>query len=528
MDFQSAKIRFLNILRCLFFEYFCRDKYWVCPYFKYKIMRKIIHPIIAAAVLTVITPQLAAQEYVSPYDFGLKEAADSIERYWALFNAHTYAVANGLEVSYEGIDTLEIELPPDFSSIPLGSRTDFGGLVLYVTNHSRHNALFAMSSPSSPVGISKESVDSGDFSQIPELASGDKLLALSDKAPWTERIGYNYHVFRQDLLWIHDGQGMNTPITRWNTDSTKLSATFFNVDSVEKVFRGLTLHRTPESTFRTACLYLNGQYNVLVEDVHVTTPKSKMIADGVFSVNNSAKITFRDVTVDGTYSGYGRWRNWGYAFSLNNLWGARFERVTADGNWGVFGTNSLSNTTLEECDINRFDIHCYGRDALLKRCTLRQRQTQFSSMYGKVVFDSCRFVDCIPVRIRSSYNAYTPFDIEMRDCTFELTMRHHSLVNVMLLDTAANPRPELSAKCWPNLKVSNMTVVVPAMVNTLNLYEPTGKLSELKKPVDYISSVMVEGLKIVRTNGKPAKINVRLSSREFITRQKMAFDIVHP
>jgi hypothetical protein len=148
-------------------------------------------------------------------------------------------------------------------------------------------------------------------------------------------------------------------------------------------------------------------------------------------------------------------------------------------------------------------------------------------MYGKVVFDSCRFVDCIPVRIRSSYNAYTPFDIEMKDCTFELTMRYHSLVNVMLLDTAENPRPELSTKCWPNLKVSNMTVVVPVMVSTLNLYDPTGKLSELKKPVDYINSVTVEGLKIVRANGKPAKINVRLSSREFITRQKMVFDIVN-
>ena len=62
----------------------------------------------------------------------------------------------------------------------------------------RHRTLlFAMSSPSTPVEISKESVDGGDFSQIPELASGDKLLALSDKAPWTERIGYNYHV-----LWI--------------------------------------------------------------------------------------------------------------------------------------------------------------------------------------------------------------------------------------------------------------------------------------------------------------------------------------
>ena len=146
-------------------------------------------------------------------------------------------------------------------------------------------------------------------------------------------------------------------------------------------------------------------------------------------------------------------------------------------------------------------------------------------MYGTVTFDSCRFIDCVPVRIRSSYNAYTPFDIEMRDCIFEMTTRHHSLVNVMLLDTATNARPELRAKCWPNLKVENMTVVAPALVGTLNLYEPTGKLSELKKPVDYISNVTVSGLKVVRPNGKPAKVNVKLSSREFITVRKAAFTI---
>ena len=87
MDFQSAKIRFLYILRCQIFNYFCGDKIWFGPYSKYKIMRKIIHPIIAAAVLTVVTPQISAQGYVSPFDFGLREAADGIERYWALFNA---------------------------------------------------------------------------------------------------------------------------------------------------------------------------------------------------------------------------------------------------------------------------------------------------------------------------------------------------------------------------------------------------------------------------------------------------------
>lgn len=489
-------------------------------------MKHRIHPLIAATVLTVLTPHFAAAAgKVSPFDYGLREAQTGIERYWSLFKAHTDALSKGLEVSYEGIDTLELELPPNFASIPLGRHTDFGGLVLYVTNHSRHNALFALTSPSTPLEIGKEVVDGGDFTRIPELAYGDKLLTLSDKNLWTERIGYDIRFFRQDLIWIHEGRGMNTPIAPWNTDSTKLAAAFIDVDTGEKVVRGLTMHRTPESTFKTTCLYLNGQYNVLVEDMHVTTPKSKMIADGVFTVLNSARVTFRDVTVDGTYSGYGRWRNYGYAFSMNNLWNTSFHNVTADGNWGVFGTNCLSNTTLENCDINRFDIHCYGRDALLRKCTLRQRQTQFSSMYGKVAFDSCRFIDCIPVRIRSSYNAYTPFDIEMRDCTFELTMRYHSLVNVMLLDTANNPRPELSVKCWPNLTISNMTVVVPATVRTLNLYDPTGALSELKKPVSYISRVKVEGINAVRTNGKPANLNVRLSSRRFFTLQKMVFEM---
>ena len=70
-----------------------------------------------------------------------------------------------------------------------------------------------------------------------------------------------------------------------------------------------------------------------------------------------------------------------------------------------------------------------------------------------------------------------------------------------------------------------MTVVAPATVGTLNLYEPTGKVSELKKPVDYISDVTVNGLKVVRPNGRPAKVKVRLSSREFLSVKRMVFTV---
>lgn len=487
-------------------------------------MKRIVFNLLLLLITTIINLNITMAQ-ISPFDFGLREAADGIERYYALYNAHAEAVANNLTISYDGIDTLDIELPIDFRSIPLTQITDFQNLTLYVTNNISDVALFSLHNSATQIELPKTAIDNENLNDYPELAIGDKLLILDDKNPWTERIGYNYYFYRQDLLWIHNGKKMNNPIFSWNTDSTNLQASFANVTTDQKIFKNLSLIRTEQSKFKTFCLQVNNQFNVLIENIRVETPKSRMIADAIFNIRNSAKVAFRNVVIDGTYSGYGVSRNWGYAFALNNLWNTTFERVEADGNWGVFGTNSMSETKLVDCNINRFDIHCYGRDVLLKNCVLQQRQTQFSSMFGLLRFDSCRFVDCIPVRIRSSYNAYTPFDIEINDCTFELTSRYHSLVNVMLLDTANNPRPELSEKCWPNLKINNLTIIAPGGVRNFNLFHPTGKTSELKKPVNYLTNVIVKGLTIYKPNGKASKINTRLSSKQFITKKELKFTI---
>ncbi len=488
-------------------------------------MRKMKHiRIFGLLAILGLFGHLQAQS-VSPLTYGLREAEDGIARYRALYFAHVAALEMGATVDYTGIDTVDIEIPPDFASIPLGRETDFKGMVINVTNHSRHGALFSLTQQALQLEISKATVDSRHFDSIPELASGWHLLVLNDKHPWTERRGYGYKHYRSDIMVVHDGWGMNEPIAPWNTDSTVLQASYIPIDTALKTFRNLTMHRAKGCTFRTNLISVSGQYNVLIENVHVTTPKSKMIADGVFSIRNSARISFLDVTVDGTYSGYGSTRDYGYAFSLNNLWGAHFQRVEAHGNWGVFGTNNLSHTQLFDCNLDRFDIHCYGRDAWLKRCTLRQRQTQFSSMFGTVEFDSCRFIDCIPVRIRSSYNAYTPFNIAMYNCTFELTPRYHSLVNVMLLDTADNPRPELKEKCWPNLTITNLTVVVPWTVGSLNLFHPTGALKELRREFGYINEVYVGNMKMVRPNGNKAKVPLKLSSRQFKTVNELKYTV---
>lgn len=466
-----------------------------------------------------------SQAPFSPFNYGLDSATTGEERYWALYRTHVAALEAGVDVDYSGVDTLHLTMPPQWKSIPLGSHTDFRGLVLFVENHSHDGALFSRSAQTQSIDMPKSVIDGGDFRSIPQLAKGHYLLILRDEHPWVaERLGYGYPHYRSDIILIQEGRGLNQPIAPYNTDSTLVKASYTSLQAPVSV-SNLTLHRVVGCTKKTYCISLHNLDDITLSHIHITTPRSTMIADGAISIGNCTHVTLRHITVDGTYSGYGRSRNYGYAFSMNNIWHSTFEDVVANGNWGVFGTNNLSNTTLIRCDVNRFDIHCYGRDARLVNCVLRQKQTQFSSMYGTVEFDSCLFADCIPVRVRSSFNAYTPFDIVMRNCTFEATLRHHALVNMMLLDTNLNRRPELRQKCWPNLTIDGLTVIAPITVRHLYLYDPTGTRSECRKPVHHIEQVNVKGVRVKRPNGKLAPHLLELTSYPFATIKPIKVDI---
>lgn len=469
--------------------------------------------------------QFVRAQAISPFDYGLREASGGMGRYFALYNAHVEALRRGVEVDYSGIDTLELELPPSWKSIPLGVRTDFGGAVFYVTNHAHHGALFALSQPALPLEMDKALVDGLDFRQVPELAAGWHLLVLNDEKPWTERRGFGYMQYRKDLIVVHDGRGLNSPVMPWGSDSTRLKASCVEIDTAQKVFRNITMHRTKGCSFRTTLISVSGQYNVLIEHARVTTPKSKMIADGIFSISNSARVTLDGIEVEGTYSGKGRPDVYGYAFSLNNLYDAHFHNIVAWGNWGVFGSNNLNRTHLSNCHVDRFDIHCYGRDVLLENCTLEGRQTLLTSFYGKAEFDHCHFKNYIPMRIRSSYNAYTPFDIEIRSCTWEISPRYHYLVRVNLLDTADNPRPELREKCWPNLYVDSLNIVVPLTVGRVYVFDPCDNRADLKREIGYVSEVQLNGITMMRPNGRQVKIPLDFTTYPFKSKHPITYEI---
>ena len=148
-------------------------------------------------------------QYISPFDFGLAEAESDSARYEVLYQTHLAALAAGKDVSYEGIESLTIQVNADSKSIPLTLNNDFHGLQLTVRNNAQKFFLFEMIQFATPIEIDKKRVDDGDFRDLEPLNEGSWLLILEDETPWVaNRAGYAYGATRKDILYIQ--RGINT------------------------------------------------------------------------------------------------------------------------------------------------------------------------------------------------------------------------------------------------------------------------------------------------------------------------------
>ncbi|MCR4964629.1 MAG: hypothetical protein K6A41_03125 [Bacteroidales bacterium] len=489
-------------------------------------MKKII--LLFAAVLFVMAGNAQKEEtmdsvqYLSPIDFGLAEATTDSARYEVLYQTHVAALAEGKNVSYEGIDSLTIEVKAGFKSIPLTPINDFHGMTLTVRNNAQKYFLFEMIQPATPIEIDKSLVDEGDFRDVDSLSEGDWLLILEDETPWVaNRAGYAYGATRKDILFIHDGKAKNAPIASYATDTTHLKASYCPATPDMKVISNLKIVRDSSSTYKTKCIYVEGYNNLKISNVQLYTPQnSTMYADEAFTLINCTNVTMEDVTIEGTYS---QEKKYGYGIMMNNIWNATFQRLVGHAQWGIFGTNNMNNITLRDCDINRFDVHCYGKDVFIYNCKFTKLYNQFSSVFGEVLFDGCRFVNFVPVLIETSYNAYTPFDLTFKDCVMEAGVSRNFLISIGKLNNQAVSRPEIASKCWPNVHIKNLIVNVPDKVSEIILFKPTGEIT-YSKSVDYVSKVKVEGLTF-NYSGSGHAANFVISSAPVTSAKTIQYDI---
>lgn len=434
---------------------------------------------------------------ISPLEYGLSDATNGIERFNVLMRTHVIADSLGCGVSYDGIAKIEIYIPKSANGIPLTKYTDFGGVEIIVRNMQKHLSLFVLNNDLSQIDVSKEEIEKGDFRKIEQLRQGRKLLVIEDQTPWVKnRRGYNYGADRKDILLLQDGKAVNKTIATYNNDVSMPQVSFCDADNDPIIIKNLVFTRSTDSKYITYLFSIHNQNDVTISNVSVNTPEdSALYGDACFSISNCANITMADININGTYS---QSNKFGYGFSMNNVWNSLFERIKAFGKWGVFGTNNMNFVTIVDSDINRFDIHCYGRDVYCENVSFKDLYNQFSSIYGKVDFNRCFFNNCIPVLYESSYNAYTPFDLNFKNCSFKLNKKNNYIITLFGVSRAYNDRPELCRKCLPNITIIDSTVELGDDVSNWYLIQTGG--SQYKDTFDYISNIKLK--KVIVHNSK--------------------------
>lgn len=451
---------------------------------------------------------------ISPFDYGLAQAKTGVDRYQVLLNTHKDALAAGVNVDYTGIDTIRLEIPKKPTPIPLTRYNDFNGCVFVVKNTLKNCYLFERREKGTTITIDRRLIDIGDFRAVEELKRGRYLLIVEDENLWVlQRRGKEYGHTRKDVLLVENGVAKNSVVMPYDNAYSKPKCTFVKQGKEPLVIKNISIVRDPDCTFLTHVTSIAGADDVRFENVSIKTPESELTDDRGISIYNCTNVKMDNVRIEGTYS---HKDHSGYGIFLNNVWNFKAARLFGKANWGIFGNNNVNVARIEDSQINRFDIHCYGRDISFKNVSFFDLYNQYSSVYGTIRYDKCSFTDFVPVLNGGSYNAYVEHDIIFNDCVFNATPRKRFLIRVGNLNDASNERHELAQKCLPNVRIKNLTVNLQD--GEENFYIFYGKIAERpESSIDYITQITIDGLTINSSGGKPIK-QMMLSNIEIGTK----------
>lgn len=426
---------------------------------------------------------------LSPLDFGLNDAVTGEERWAVLYKTHEIAAKTNRKVSYKGIHTIDITIPYNAAPIPLSSRTDFSGVTINVSNFRVFGLfLFELSNETKPVNIDDTKCFSNyNFQKSPILRKGEKLLLIEDANPWVKnREGRSYGAIRRDVLLLVDGKSINEPVYPYGNSSCP-RCEYVEVNQKKKIISNLTVNRTEKCNQLTFIIKVKNENNVLLEKIIINTqPQPHLYGDQAISIENCTNIQLRDINIQSTYS---KRDTYGYGISLNTIWNATINHIVGKGEWGFFGNNNINKVSVKNSILNRFDLHCYGRDFCFDNCKFigPNNALPLSSMYGRVLFKKCEFSNTIPIGFRPDYNAYTPFDIYFDRCTIYVKPANYCLIHITGLNDVIAEREELRKKCIPNLKMKKCKVFFDDEMKRWEIFH-TGNVS-YKEPFEYISSV---------------------------------------
>ena len=180
---------------------------------------------------------------------------------------------------------------------------------------------------------------------------------------------------------------------------------------------------------------------------------------------------------------------------------------------------NINTATIEDSQLNRFDIHCYGKNVTFKNDTFFDLYNQYSSVFGKITYESCTFTNFVPVLNGGSYNAFVAHETVFKDCVFNATPDKYFLFKLSHLNEPVNARHELAEKCLPNMTIKNMTVNMTEGAKDLLIYKCSAGGKNMKD-LEYVSNISIDGLS-VNSDGETSVTGITLSNVNIKTKNEV-------
>lgn len=414
----------------------------------------------------------------------------SYSNYDMLRKIHEQAIFEGKSIDYSGIDTIKIDIPASAVPLPLPMNIDFDNVTFIVNNDAKDVTLFEYSNKLTPIKINLPKITSPEIYIVEEFINKKVILIVEDQNEWVKnRNGYAHPHIRKDILLLNNGKSINQPIQPYNNDFSLPTYSYCDVTNDSISIENLNYIRTEESTFKTFLIKIQNTNNIKLSHITLLTPKSVLYGDAAFTFNNCTNLTLQDVKIDGTYSLQNKY---GYGIVMNNVYNCHINNMYGHGEWGIFGSNNVSTVYIDHSNINRFDIHCYGKNVYCNNTLFRDRYNQFSAFYGDLLFKRCRFDKFVPVTIDGSYSAYTSFNVRFTDCEIVVDPKRPFIFNMTYSRFLSDSiRQELKNMEWQNLFIENLKINWPDKPSTYYIYHTYDNTSvELSaKPIIEITNI---------------------------------------
>ena len=477
--------------------------------------------------------------------------------YKQLFVLHMNARADGVAITYPATDprtgsgfenkVLEItvygdapasdpvEYPQNWKRkpIPLSYYTDFNGWTFKVSTSqlTEDRPLFYLAQDDSAIialqnenAVRRESLDNGHFHDHPILQTGEHLLLIKDNTPWTYRqelntslptpwSNWNYNTpnLREDVLLIKDGIALNRPIAPYSTMLSTPLCSYVALDGLKRVMKNVNMVRTANCEHIINLVSVKLLDDVTIENVVVTTPDNINLGhDACINLLNATNITVKNFSMNKTYCVEAS-NTYGYGIQMVNVWNSKFIQVMSNNSvWGFFGCRHVNTAYLENCEINRFDIHYYGRDITCVNCTFAPNpvtfnstifcNNRFSSLFGNLIYEGCTFNNFMPYFTDYNYNLYQCFDAYFKGCTFLVKKSSNARIfDLGYWNEPLNYRQENIRKCAPNVALQDCTIKFSSGITEVHLFYLRDQ-DTITEPIHHVSYISIDNLALKDAN----------------------------